>query len=124
MCSSRTDHHSQANATRFGIDSQQPLLTASIAPDARPREPLFTIEPADVLAEDCHPNPDGRSYSLRIFNAGAQSTTVRLDWAGGQPVQIARTGLFGGDPQAIAGPITLASLESMTLRVTPVHPTR
>jgi hypothetical protein len=115
---------SQAAAARFGMDSQQPLLTASIAPDARPREPLFTLEPTDVLAEDCHPTPDGRSYSLRIFNAGTQSATVRLNWTGGQRVQIARTDLFGGDPRAIAEPVILASLDSITLRVTPLHSTR
>lgn len=112
---------SQAAAARFGIDSQQPLLTASITPHARPLNPLFSLEPSDVLAEDCHPNPDGQSYSLRIFNAGTESATVRLAWAGGQPVQIERTDVFGGDPQATAGPITLASLDSMTLRVTPLR---
>ena len=110
---------SQAAAERFGIDSQQPPLTASIAPNARPYKSLFTIEPADVLVEDCHPNPGGRSYSLRIFNAGTQNATVQLAWAGKQPIQIVRTDLFGGDAQAITGPITLASLDSMTLLVTP-----
>ncbi|HUA65765.1 MAG TPA: discoidin domain-containing protein [Alphaproteobacteria bacterium] len=109
----------QAAAERFGIDSQQPLLTASIAPHAKECKPLFTVEPADVLVEDCHPNPDGQSYSLRIFNAGSQSATVRLAWAGGQPIQMALTDLFGSDPHVIMGPITLASLDSMTLLVTP-----
>jgi alpha-mannosidase len=110
---------SQAAATRFGVDSQQPLLTASIPPHVRALKPLFTVEPASVLVENCHPNPDGRSYSVRLFNAGRQSTTVHLAWAGGKTVQFARTGLFGSDPQVITGPITLASLDSMTLSVTP-----
>ena len=115
---------SQAAAVRFGIDSQQPLLTASIAPHTRAIKSFVTIEPASVLVEDCHPNPDSKSYSLRIFNAGTQSATVRLNWAGGQEIQLARTDLFGGDPEVITGPIILASLDSMTLRVTPVHERR
>lgn len=115
---------SQAAAERFGIDTQQPMLTASIAPHARPLKPLFTIKPSDVLVEDCHPNPDGRSYSLRLFNAGAQSATVQLAWDGGKTVQLARTGLFDEDPHAVNGDITLDSLDSMTLRVTPLHARR
>ncbi|MGO9444081.1 MAG: hypothetical protein ACLPXB_04800 [Thiobacillaceae bacterium] len=115
---------SQAAAERFGIDTQQPLLTASIAPDAKPFEALFTLEPNSVLVEDCHPKPDGQSYSLRLFNAGGQSAVVQLTWAGRQPVRIARTGLFGDDPQTVTGPVTLASLESVTLCVTPVQTAR
>lgn len=70
---------SQAAATRFGIDCQQPLLIASIAPHARAFKSLFHVEPASVLIEDCHPNSDGRSYLLRIFNAGRDNATVRLN---------------------------------------------
>jgi alpha-mannosidase len=111
--------YSQAAAARFGIDSQQPLITASIAPPAEPIKPLVTVEPASVLVEDCHPNSDGRSYSIRLFNAGSQSAAIRLDWKTGQGIQVARTDLFGGNPEVLTGPIALASLDSVTLRVTP-----
>ncbi len=110
---------SQAAAQRFGIDTQQPLLTASISPHAQPFAPLFTLAPASVLAEACRPNADGKSYTLRIFNAGRRSATAHLVWAGGRRVQLARTGLFGHNARAIKEPITLVPLESMTLRVTP-----
>ncbi|MDE3067435.1 MAG: hypothetical protein KGJ60_07765 [Verrucomicrobiota bacterium] len=112
---------SQAAAQRFGIDTQQPLLTVPIAPHAKAFEPLFTLSPPGVLAEACQPDPDGRSYTLRLFNASRQSATVQLAWAGSQPVQIARTGLFGDDARTVTGPIRLSSLEFMTLRVTPLH---
>jgi alpha-mannosidase len=110
---------SQAAVQRFGIDSQQPLVVAPISPHAKAFESLFTLSPASVIAELCHPDADGKSYTLRLFNAGRQNATVHLTWKGGRPVQIARTGLFGHDARNIKGPITLASLEFTTLRVTP-----
>ncbi|MGH7979203.1 MAG: hypothetical protein ACREE6_07490, partial [Limisphaerales bacterium] len=115
---------SQSAAERFGIDTQQPLLTASIGPEARHFEPRFTVQPESVLVEDCHPNPGGQSYLVRLFNAGRETARVQLAFAGGQPVRMARTGLFGENPQVLTKPVTLAALESVTLRVTPIrtHP--
>lgn len=111
--------YSQSAAERFGLESQQALLTAAIAPRSKPLQPLMTVEPSSVLVEDCHPIPGGRGYLVRLFNAGRRGAAVKLLWKGGEPVQIARTDLFGREPRSLTGPVNLASLESVTLCVTP-----
>ncbi len=107
---------SQAAAQRFGLDTQQPLVTALITPHARPFTPLFTVTPGTVLVEACHPDPDG-AYTVRLYNAGRRRAVVHLAWRGGGTVQLFRTGLFGRAVGVRVRQAVLSPLEFVTLQV-------
>ena len=108
---------SRAAAQRFGLDTQQPLVTALIAPHAKSFAPLLTVTPASVLVEACHPNQHG-TLAVRLFNAGRHNATVHLMAGYAGKAVLFHTGLFGHHPQELAGPLVLAPLQFATLRVT------
>ncbi len=109
---------SRAAAQRFGIGTQQSLVTALIAPHAKAIMPLLTVTPASVLVEACYPDPhDG--LTVRLFNAGRKNAVVHLAWRQDEKIVLFHTGLFGHHPRPLTRPPALAPLEFVTLRILP-----
>ena len=109
---------SQAAAQRFGVDTQQPLVTALIAPHAKVFAPMLTVTPSNVLVEACHPDPHG-GLMVRLYNAGRSNAVVHVAWRKGGKAALFHTGLFGHHPQPLTRPPVLHSLQFITLRIMP-----
>ena len=102
-------------ATRFGIESTQPLVVAPASGQA-PVASRLSLEPAHVLATAFKPSDDGKALIVRLFNPTSQPQTTRLKWS--RPVREtllsnAREDSGPKAPEAIA----LPKLGMVTLRV-------
>ena len=102
-------------ATRFGVDSTEPLLVAPAVGDA-PKPARLRIEPPSVIATAFKPSDDGKALIVRLFNPTDQPQSARLNWS--QPVR--HTWLSSAreeQDQEAPATIPVASLDTVTLRV-------
>jgi hypothetical protein len=109
----------QASAQHFGIGQSQPLLFTRVRagqPDAR--MPL-TLSNSAVLVTALHPETDGKGWLVRLFNGSARPQSLRVGWRGVRGVRLTRTDLWGNGGKPVSGPLSLAPLEIVTLRVLP-----
>ena len=102
-------------ATRFGVESTEPLIAAPAAGEASAASRL-SLEPASVIATAFKPSDDGQALIVRLFNPTSQAQTARLKWL--TPVR----DVFFSNGHEDRGPragdtISLPKLEMVTLRV-------
>jgi alpha-mannosidase len=104
-----------AAATRFGIETTEPLL---IAPPITygPLPSILSLEPADVIATALKPSDDGKATIVRLYNPTDKTQTAHLKWF--RPVRA--TWLSSGlEEQGAKAPEAIAIPKSgmVTLRV-------
>jgi alpha-mannosidase len=68
-----------AASSRLAIGLSQPLLAFAAA--GSPTDPLFRIDPSDVLAAAFKPSEDGKAWILRLFGASGEDRQARVHWA-------------------------------------------
>ncbi len=68
-----------AAATRFGVDSTEPLIVAPAASAVPVVSPL-NIEPSGVVATAFKPSDDGKALIVRLFNPTGSPQVARLNW--------------------------------------------
>lgn len=68
-----------AAATRFGVDSTEPLIVAPAASAVPVVSPL-NIEPSGVVATAFKPSDDGKALIVRLFNPIGSPQVARLNW--------------------------------------------
>jgi hypothetical protein len=71
-------------ATRFGIESTEPLIVAP-ATGGAPVASRLNLEPASVIATAFKPSNDGKALIVRLYNPTAQPQQAHLHWS--QPVR-------------------------------------
>jgi alpha-mannosidase len=104
-------------ATRFGIESTEPLIAAPASSTA-PLTSRLNLEPASVIATAFKPSDDGKALIVRLFNPSDQPQTVRLNWS--QPVRQTWLSTAREEPaQTAPGAIPVAKFGMVTLRVEP-----
>jgi alpha-mannosidase len=70
-------------ATRFGIESTEPLIVAP-ATGSAPMPAQLRVEPSGVIASALKPSDDGKALIIRLFNPTSEPQTAQLAW--GRPV--------------------------------------
>jgi hypothetical protein len=104
-----------AVATRFGVESTEPLIVAS-ASGPLPIVTGLRLEPASVVATAFKPSDDGKALIVRLFNPTDQPQATRLNWS--RPV--GQTWLSSGREDQLekaTSTITLPKFGNVTLRV-------
>jgi hypothetical protein len=104
-------------ATRFGVESTEPLIVAP-ANGAAPAPGRLRIDPSSVVASAFKPSDDGQALILRLYNPTSQAQTARLNWS--HPVS--QVWLSSAEEeQGTAAPADLAvpGLGTVTLRIEP-----
>jgi alpha-mannosidase len=106
-----------AAATRFGVNSTEPLIVTPAA-GAAPMPSQLRIEPAGVVATAFKPSDDGRAWIVRLFNPTARSQVAELHW--NRPIHHVWLAAVG-EEQGSEAPATISipSLGMVTLRVDP-----
>lgn len=111
------ESYDAAAATRFGVESTEPLLVAPATGPA-PVAGTLRVEPATVVATAFKPSDDGKALIVRLFNPTGQPQTARLHW--NRPV--GSTWLSSGredQRQPAPATITVPQLDTVTVRVEP-----
>ena len=75
----------QAAAARFGVEQSQPLIVVPVDPETPTVDSLFRVEPKSVMVTSVKPSLDGKTLSIRLFNAGDQPAAARVIWSDPQP---------------------------------------
>ena len=104
-----------AAATRFGVESTEPLIVAPVS-GTSPSPGRLRIEPSTVVASAFKPSDDGQALVLRLYNPSGQAQTARLEWS--HPVRHVWLS-SAEEEQGPAAPAEIAvpSLGTVTLRV-------
>ncbi len=106
----------QAAAARFAIGHSQPLLVRP----ADPRTPVLTsrlnVTGEGVLVTSLKPSADRRALIVRLFNAGDQPTSAKIDWADPALKHVTLSSPREERGRAIKGPIAMPPLGIVTLR--------
>ena len=104
-------------ATRFGVDSTEPLIIAPATGDL-PASARLQIESPAIVASAFKPSDDGRAIIVRLFNPTGEEQTTRLIW--GQPVGHVRLSSACEESGADAPEkISVPALGTVTVRVEP-----
>ncbi len=67
------------SATRFGVESTEPLIVAP-ATGASPVASPLTIESANIIATAFKPSDDGKALIVRLYNPTGKNQTAHLKW--------------------------------------------
>lgn len=102
-----------ANASRFGMESRQPLLVAKAAPSVAP---LLTLDNPSVLVTRLAPSDDGKAIIVRLWAPTVQAQQVRLKWRPGAIRSVTRTDLSQKRGGRVKDTVTLPGWTVMTLR--------
>jgi alpha-mannosidase len=68
-----------AAATRFGVNSTEPLIVAPAAGDA-PISSALSIEPSSIVTTAFKPSDDGKALIVRLFNPTGSPQSAHLNW--------------------------------------------
>lgn len=102
-------------ATRFGVDSTEPLIVAPAA-GATPAASPLTLEPPGVVTTAFKPSDDGQALIVRLFNPTGSPQVAHLNWR--RPVRHVWLSSAGEAPGSAApAAIPVPSLGMVTLRV-------
>jgi alpha-mannosidase len=104
-------------ATRFGVESTEPLIAAPASGPA-PMASRLSLEPSSVIATAFKPSDDGKALIVRLLNPTDQPQMARLNWS--KPV--GATWLSSArEEQGLKAPdsLRLAKQAMVTLRVEP-----
>ncbi len=105
----------RAAVDRWAREVAQPLIVA-VSPIASPRlEPPITVEAARAVVTRLETLPGGASFLVRVFNPGEQPDAVAV--RGRTGAHISRSDAWGTVIGAVSGPLLLAPLEAVTVRV-------
>ena len=109
------DTYDPVAATRFGVESTEPLIVAP-ASGASPVASPLSIEPAGVVATAFKPSDDGKALIVRLFNPTGSPQVARLNW--NRPVRhIWLSSACEEQGQEAPPTISVPTLGMVTLRV-------
>ena len=112
--------YDQAAAQRFGVGQSQPLLFAPVKAGQPDAHLPLTLSNPSVQVTACHPPADGQGWLVRLFNGSDQAAGAdRLGWQGARTLRVARTDLWGNGGAPVSPTLSLAPLQTVTLRVIP-----
>ena len=105
-----------ADAYRWGVERNQPLLVRRASSDGKAPSGLFTIEGSGVFATSLRPSRDGKAIMVRLYNAGGKPQDVSLKWGAFRPAHVLMSDLQESRGQSPKGTITMPAFGIITLR--------
>ena len=78
----------ESEATKRGIETNQPLIVAAEDENSAELKSLFTIENKNVLVSTIKPSVDKKGIMLRLYNASSESQKPGLTWGKLQPKKV------------------------------------
>lgn len=78
----------ESEATKRGIETNQPLIVSAAAEDSAELKSLFTIENKNIILSTIKPSVDKKGIMLRLYNASGESQKPRLTWKRLQPKNV------------------------------------
>ena len=104
-------------ATRFGVESTEPLIVAP-ASGASPVASPLSIAPSGVVATAFKPSDDGKALIVRLYNPTGSPQSAHLNWS--RPVRHTWLSSACEEPgQEVPAAILVPKLGLVTLRVEP-----
>jgi alpha-mannosidase len=105
-----------AAAARFGVEQSQPLVVVPVEKDAPRVQPMFSVEPTEVLLTSLKPSEDQKALMLRLYNAGDRPAKARVNWAAFRPKRVVLSSPREEQGPAWSGEADLPPLGILTLR--------
>ncbi|MEI7909239.1 MAG: polysaccharide lyase family protein [Verrucomicrobiota bacterium] len=107
-----------AAATRFGVESTQPLIAAPATAGLLPAAGWLRLDGDQVIVSSLKPSEDGQACMLRLYNPTEQAQTTTLHWS--KPVgQTWLSSALEEQGRNAPAAITVPKLGTVTLRVMP-----
>ncbi len=106
----------QAGTIRFGLEASHPLCAVPTDANAPKTGPLFSVEPADVVATSVKPSDDGKALVVRLWNAGTRPVQARVLWQARKPRHVVRSSPAEEAGLPVEGPLQLPALGFVTVR--------
>ncbi|MGN6541689.1 MAG: glycoside hydrolase family 38 C-terminal domain-containing protein [Ginsengibacter sp.] len=78
----------ESEATKRGIETNQPLIVSAAAEDSAELKSLFTTENKNIILSTIKPSVDKKGIMLRLYNASGESQKPRLTWKRLQPKNV------------------------------------
>jgi alpha-mannosidase len=78
----------QSDATKRGIESNQPLIVYASDANSTELKSLFTIENKNIILSTIKPSVDKKGIMLRLYNASSESQKPALIWKKLQPNKV------------------------------------
>jgi alpha-mannosidase len=78
----------ESDATKRGIESNQPLIVSAADSNSAELKSLFTIENKNIILSAIKPSVDKKGVMLRLYNADAEPQKAGLKWNILQPKKI------------------------------------
>lgn len=78
----------ESEATKRGIETNQPLIVSSEDENSAELKSLFTIENKNVIVSTIKPSVDKKGIMLRLYNASAESQKPGFTWKKLQPKKV------------------------------------
>jgi len=103
-------------AAKFGAESSRPLIVVPVDKKTPIPDSIMKVEPASIIVTAFRPSSDGKTWVVRLFNAGGQPEKTTLTWAKPAPETIWLSNLAEEEVSKTAGPIDMAAYEIVTLR--------
>lgn len=82
------DAFNESDATKRGIETNQPLIVSAEDENSAESKSLFTIENKNVILSTIKPSVDKKGIMLRLYNASSQSEKPGLNWKELQPKKV------------------------------------
>jgi hypothetical protein len=102
-------------ATRFGIESTEPLIVAPASGPA-PVASRLNLEPSSIVATAFKPSDDGRALIVRLYNPTGKTQAAQLNW--NRPVRnVWLSSACEEQGQQAPAAISVPKLGMVTLRV-------
>jgi alpha-mannosidase len=78
----------ESEATKRGLETNQPLIVSAADENSAELKSLFTIENENVILSTIKPSVDKKGIVLRLYNASSESQKPALSWEKLQPKKV------------------------------------
>jgi len=103
-------------AAKFGTEQSQPLVAVPVDTKTLITSSIMKVEPANIIVTAFRPSSDGKTWIVRLFNAGAQPEKTTITWAKPAPETVWLSNLAEEEVSKTAGPIEMAAYDIVTLK--------
>jgi hypothetical protein len=107
--------YAPAEASRFALACNNPLLPASARGAAAPSTPFLQVGSSDVIVLSIKPSDDGAACIVRLFGASGKDVTASLTWAQ-TPAHLWLSDTSERPLAPVTSPVTVPAWGVVTLR--------
>ena len=79
----------------------------------------LTLSNSSVQVTAYHPLTNGQGWLVRLFNGSDHAQSLTVGWQGANALHLAQTDLWGNGGAPVSSELSLAPLQTVTIRVMP-----